>query len=328
MGSLNATAPLDAAVALPGSTSLRGNPTVGPATRPDASGTKTVLGFSPDMSKNFGGCFDIKERLGVGTTGAVCHIVEKKTGKSFAVKVIKRSSLPKIHHKRILLEASIMKKVSYLDHVVTLHGLLADQNSFYLVQDLGRGGDLCSHLMRHRRAYSEERAKAIAIKLFTTMRELHQRNIIHRDIKLDNIVLSDPQDDTSVLLADFGLAAILPRRGYATRKCGSPLYCAPEVMGSRPYGNAVDMWSIGIVLFMLLSLRRPFVASSVSELYQKISDGAQVKFEGSPWDTVSKEAKECIRGLLTADPHERWTAEQALRSPWIVGAARVESQAR
>ena len=136
--------------------------------------------------------------------------------------------------------------------------------------------------------------------------------MVHRDVTLENLLLTDQKG--KIKLCDFGLARKVPAPRSVTRCCGTPLYIAPEVLKHIPYDQSADLWSVGVLTYMLLTGVPPFVGRSEAELYAKIRNGEYCFPQNI---NVSDAAKEMIRKLLVVEPLQRWTAEEALRSAWF-----------
>jgi calcium/calmodulin-dependent protein kinase I len=273
-----------------------------------------MLSVLSGFERHFDDYYKIEERLHAGAYGTVYRVTGKQTHKSFAAKIIPRRKLRKVEEKDMMAEADILRDLCGMEHVVEFVDFFACDDYFTIVQTLAKGGDVFERIAK-RQLYSEQDARSVAIKLLQTIKKLHDRDIIHRDVKLENILLNT-NDNTSILLADFGFATYLPENGFVTRRCGTPAYCAPEVWKREAYGKGCDMWSVGCALYILFSGSPPFAGRDNQETFRMACEG-DVRFEGRLWKSVSKEAKDCIRGLLTVDPAMRWTAKEALESTWI-----------
>ncbi|CAB9531848.1 MAP kinase-activated protein kinase 2 (Fragment) [Seminavis robusta] len=266
--------------------------------------------------RKFDELYHIEERLHSGAYGTVYRVTDRQhSNKELATKVIKRSKLSSKQESDILSEVNVMKDLAGVENVVQVVDFFAEEDAFYIVQQLARGGDLFEKVVNGYQ-YSEHNARTVALKLLQTLRKLHDRGVVHRDLKPENLLLSSSHDNTSVQLADFGFATYLPEGGYLDRRCGTPCYTSPEVWQKKPYNTQADMWSLGNVLYMLIDGRPPFYSKDTVEAGKLVCKGS-VKFEGKQWDGISDAAKQCIRGLLTVDPTQRWTAEKALQSSWI-----------
>ena len=143
---------------------------------------------------------------------------------------------------------------------------------------------------------------------------LHGRNIIHRDIKPENLLFVERNDELRVKLTDFGLSTM--KEGRLTTRCGTPSYCAPELLSGEGYGKAVDMWSLGVLTFIMLRGVLPFIGSDRADLFKRIRAG---KYEFSGPNQVSDLARDLVARLLKLAPMERYSTRETLQHPWIVG---------
>ena len=168
----------------------------------------------------------------------------------YAVKIIDRKKLKKKDDEGVFREVKILEEMIGVPNIIQLKDFFAEPERLYVVQNLAAGGDVFDRLAS-RKTYSEKDARALARVLLKAMDAMHQIPVVHRDLKPENLLLANGQDDSSILLADFGFARHVKPEGCTTR-CGTPAFVAPEVVIGVPYGCAVDMWSIGCLLYMLI----------------------------------------------------------------------------
>eukprot|EP00968_Pinguiococcus_pyrenoidosus_P017557 scaffold1748_cov258-Pinguiococcus_pyrenoidosus.AAC.9 len=166
------------------------------------------------------------------------------------------------------------------------------------------------------RHYTEDDAREAVVTIIETLAYLHSRGVVHRDIKPEALVLAQQYDDRSLTITEFGSSRRLGG-GQATQLKGTPNYVAPEMLRRQPYGTAVDMWSIGCVVFIMLGGYMPFYDRSARDLVRKVLS-AEYEFHPDYFGHVSDEAKDFVSKLLVIDPEERLTAEQALQHPWLI----------
>ena len=183
------------------------------------------------------------------------------------------------------------------------------------------GGELFDRLVTLGK-YTEEDARYFTFKLLNAVLYLHDREICHRDLKPENILLASKAPDAELKITDFGLSKIVAIEADAmmSTRCGTPGYVAPEVLsgGTSGYGTACDMWSVGVIVYILLCAAPPFYGKTDDEMNTRIKGGS-FKFPPKYWAHVSHEAKDFISRLLTVDPSRRMNASEALQHDWIVG---------
>eukprot|EP00210_Caulerpa_lentillifera_P007251 g6937.t1 len=261
--------------------------------------------------------------LGSGGFATVKKITDRKTGEVYACKIM---ALPAIGVQVADTENSredIFKEIeilSRLDHenIVTLKEFYHDDQSVYLVSELLQGGELLEAVLNQDEGYSEDIARSCFQQLMFGIEYLHSKGVAHRDLKLENLLLVTRGDISKMKITDFGLAKLTQGTEMST-VVGTPQYVAPEVIRGLPgltYSVAVDMWSAGVILFILLGGYPPFYSKSDAELFELIRRG-QWNFEDPVWRAVSSSAKNLISKLLVVEPEKRLTAEEALNHPWM-----------
>ncbi|GAA5809353.1 hypothetical protein MFLAVUS_002761 [Mucor flavus] len=253
--------------------------------------------------------------LGVGSFAVVKECTEKTTGTKYAVKIILKKV---IAGKQQMLdsELDILKKVRH-SHIVSLHDIFESDDAVYIVTDLCTGGELFQRIVE-RGTYTEATAADLVRQMLEGLVYLHSEDIVHRDIKPENLLFKTPEEDADLLITDFGLSKLLKNNNeILTTACGTPGYVAPEVLLGSGHGKPVDIWSVGVIMYTLLSGYTPFYGEDQNELFDCIMKG-RYDFDDEYWGDISPEAKNLINRLLTYDPKERVTAEEALKDVWIV----------
>jgi serine/threonine protein kinase len=239
----------------------------------------------------------------------------KRTGQRVAVKCIDRSGLPEDGEASLRQEVDILKA---LDHpnIVKLIDFFEEDKFFYVVMEYLEGGELFDRIVK-KNCYNEKEARDLVFSMLSAMKYCHDRQIAHRDMKPENLLLASLDDDANVKIADFGFAIKgKPNANTLSTQCGTPGYVAPEILFSKQYDKSVDMWSIGVITYVLLGGYPPFHDDNQKQLFRKIKKG-DYEFHAEYWGNVSDEAKELISKLLTVDPAHRYTVDQALAHPWI-----------
>jgi len=256
------------------------------------------------------------ELIEEGSQGSVFVATSKHNPQQkFAVKIIKRKNMSTFAKEAVLREVSIMRELTEAG-VPNTNSMLAffeSSNKFYIVQELAVGGDVLHHV-KNKGAYTENEARLLVTKILRTIQQLSQHNICHRDLKPDNLLLSDGSDNTSVWVADWGFATQMKEGELMKQRCGTLAYVAPEILAGLQYDQSVDLWSLGCILYLVLCRRAAFHHKDPKELKNMILLG---EYQFYDKHNLSEEAKECIRGLLQTNPRKRWTAEQALNCAWL-----------
>jgi calcium/calmodulin-dependent protein kinase I len=242
----------------------------------------------------------------------------RSDGQQFAVKVIKRNKLNPEELALVHEEAEIMRKIEH-ENCAKFHELFESSKKIYMVMELLTGGELFDRIVA-KGSYSEKEASDLVRKISSAIEYLHSIGIVHRDLKPENLIYQSQKPDSPIKITDFGLAKYRSDGGKTamTTACGTPGYVAPEVLKNEPYGKEVDMWSLGVILYILLCGFPPFYHENTQQLYKQIKKG-EYDFPDPYWTDISDSAKSLVRGLLTVDPKKRMTGKQVLAHPWITG---------
>jgi len=271
--------------------------------------------------------WDMRDSLGRGYSSEVFLGVEVTTGARRAIKAVDRARFQAFqarHGSELCLgsEAEVLMGLSH-PGIVKIHEWFETPAHLYLVMELLEGGDLLDDVMDRGRL-PEAEARRLFRELCGAVAFLHAEDVVHRDIKPENILLTSGGAGRHAKLADFGLAKSGVHLRDCRTFCGTPNYFAPEVIGTyrerqegQPagYGKPVDMWGLGVVLYIMLSGVPPFEESE-GVLYEQITQG-RYAFDVPAWNEVTPEAKHMVKQLMTVDPNERLTIEQALAHPWL-----------
>nr|XP_061821991.1 serine/threonine-protein kinase H1-like [Nerophis lumbriciformis] len=274
--------------------------------------------------------YDIKALIGRGSFSRVVRAEHRTSCRPFAIKLMELEA-PQAREV-CAAELAVLRRVNH-DNVIRLVEVFQGRRRVYAVLELATGGELLDRVVS-KGHYTEQDATRALRMVLAGVGYLHSLGITHRDLKPENLLYYHPGADSRLLVTDFGLATFsgseAPRGtgGSGTwslrTTCGTPEYMAPEVVLRRPYSCAVDMWAVGVIAYIVLSGSMPFEDDSRRRLYRSILRG-KYSFHGEPWPSVSKPAKDFIRGLLEPDPARRPSAERALSHPWVVTMAASSS---
>lgn len=290
-----------------------------------------------NIAAEFYARYDIRDKLGCGLSSTVRRCVDKETNKNYAVKIIdltmertdssNTSSTMGTHEYQLEeLRESTMKEIHILNickgqpYIIQLHDTLFNSTYVFLVMELCRRGELFDYLTDIVRM-NERRTRRVMRQLLETVQFLHALGIVHRDLKLENILLDD---NFNVKVSDFGLASIISHDEELTDLCGTVYYMAPEILKAAidedapGCGKPVDMWALGCVMFSLLTGTQPFWDTKQAVVLRAIL-ACQYSLETDAWKDVSELAKDLVSKLLVTDPTKRLTATEALAHPFIHG---------
>jgi serine/threonine protein kinase len=257
------------------------------------------------------------EVLGQGYFAVVKAGIDKKTGERVAIKIVNKELVER--EETLNNEIDILSKVDH-PNIVRMNAIFDTKESLFIVMELMEGGELYEEIIQ-RSTFTEAEAAVIVKQLLEALVYLHARQIVHRDLKLENLLLAK-RGELTVKLADFGLSRLFKPGGQMFTACGTPFYVAPDILlatDESGYGSNVDMWAVGVLLYILLSGRLPFSGDSDDELYKAILEGNLV-WKSPQFDEVSAEAKDLISHLIIVDTAKRFSAEQALKHPFITNA--------
>lgn len=251
--------------------------------------------------------------IGEGGYGQVKEVVEKKTGCKRASKSIQIKHLKKSEVENIVREIETLKK---LDHpgVLKIFQVYRESDYFHIITDLCTGGELYDKIIKKKKL-SENIAANHMFDIVSTVKYLHESGVMHRDLKPDNILFEDNSSNSRLKIIDFGASKSFKKGKIYDEIVGTPYYIAPEVL-SCAYTEKCDIWSIGIILYTMLSGSPPFTGSSNSEIYEKILE-EPLSFNSPEWSSVSSSAKSLLKRVLVKDPKKRITISDFFFDPWI-----------
>jgi len=259
--------------------------------------------------------YEIGELLGSGNFSKVYKAKRKADGTEWAIKVIEKGGADK---ERLNTEISILKKVSH-PSIILLEDVFEEGNKIYLVMERVYGGELFNKIVEIG-SYSEDKACELVKQILEAIQYLHANNIVHRDLKPTNLLLKSG-DSERIKIADFGLSKIVGPDMAMQTACGTPIYVAPEVLSGEGYDKSVDIWSVGVIMYIMLCGFPPFFDEdeNMGELFEQIMTG-DFDFPSPYWDDISDDAQDLVEKMLVVEPAKRFTAEQCLKHPWFTSA--------
>ncbi|CAN6723974.1 unnamed protein product [Malus baccata var. baccata] len=260
------------------------------------------------------GDYLVGRQIGSGSFSVVWHARHRVHGTEVAIKEIATGRLNKKLQESLMSEIFILKKINH-PNIIRLHDIIEVPGKINLVLEYCRGGDLSMYIQRHGKV-PEALAEHFMQQLVAGLQMLRDNNLIHRDLKPQNLLLSTNDNNSVLKIADFGFARYLQPQGLAETLCGSPLYMAPEIMQLQKYDAKADLWSVGAILFQLVTGRTPFTGNSQIQLLQNIMKATELQFP-SDGNNLSSECKDLCQKLLRRNRLERLTFEEFFNHPFL-----------
>ncbi|KAL1549965.1 Calcium-dependent protein kinase 14 [Salvia divinorum] len=262
--------------------------------------------------------YELGRELGRGEFGVTYMCTDKATGENFACKSISKKKLrTRVDIDDVRREVEIMRKLPNHPNIVSLKDAYEDDHAVHLVMELCEGGELFDRIVA-RGHYTERAAAAVTRTIVEVIQVCHQHGVMHRDLKPENFLFANMKETAPLKAIDFGLSVFFNPGQRFNEIVGSPYYMAPEVL-KRNYGPEVDVWSAGVILYILLCGFPPFWAETEQGVAQAIIR-SDVKFKRDPWPKVSDKAKDLVKKMLNPDPKQRPTAQEVLDHSWLQNA--------
>ncbi|XP_060188494.1 calcium-dependent protein kinase 28-like isoform X2 [Lycium barbarum] len=276
-------------------------------------GKRTDFGYEKDFDKRY----TIGKLLGHGQFGYTYVATDKSSGDRVAVKRIEKNKmvLP-IAVEDVKREVKILKALAGHENVVQFYNSFEDDNYVYIVMELCEGGELLDRILSKKDSrYTEKDAAIVVRQMLKVAAECHLHGLVHRDMKPENFLFKSSKEDSPLKATDFGLSDFIRPGKKFQDIVGSAYYVAPEVLKRRS-GPESDVWSIGVITYILLCGRRPFWDKTEDGIFKEVLRN-KPDFRRKPWSNISNSAKDFVKKLLVKDPRARLTAAQALSHPWV-----------
>ncbi|CAH8353063.1 unnamed protein product [Eruca vesicaria subsp. sativa] len=271
------------------------------------------------FGKNFEGKYELGKEVGRGHFGHTCCAKAKKgkmKGQTVAVKIIAKAKMTSaLSIEDVRREVKLLKALSGHRHMVKFYDVYEDDDNVFVVMELCEGGELLDRILARGGRYPEVDAKRILVQILSATAFFHLQGVVHRDLKPENFLFTSRNEDAILKVIDFGLSDFIRYDQRLNDVVGSAYYVAPEVL-HRSYSTEADMWSIGVISYILLCGSRPFYGRTESAIFRCVLR-ANPNFEDMPWPSISPTARDFVKRLLNKDHRKRMTAAQALAHPWL-----------
>ena len=258
-------------------------------------------------------------KLGTGAYGSVRLGIHKASNQKRAIKTIEKKSISEDMRQKtkFFSEVDILRQTDH-PNIVKLYEFYEDEEYYHLVLEYLTGGELFDYIVKSRHL-SEAIAAQFMKQILSAVVYCHRNNIVHRDLKPENLLMDREGPDANLKVIDFGTSTIFDTKKKMKHRYGTAYYIAPEVL-QKNYSEKCDIWSCGVILYIILSGKPPFYGKNDKEIVNSVMEG-HYSVQGTEWARISPEAKSLIKCMLTFDPKERISAEQALNHSWIQGLA-------
>ena len=271
--------------------------------------------------------YEVKQKIGKGKFGLVKCGINKETNKQVAIKIMAKKNMDKSDLELAKVEIDILK-ISQHPNIIKLYDIYENENYIYIIMEYCSGGDLLSYFEYYEYQLKETKVCEIIHKLSMAIYFLHSYGIVHRDLKPENILMTDLTPEADIRLLDFGLSKIIGNEEKCTEPYGTLSFVAPEVLQRKPYDKSVDLWSIGIITFLLLCGYLPFDDKHSEREIARQTIQDPVPFENKIWSKYTPEARTFVEGLLQKKPEKRYSIKELLEHPWIKKMDKVPNKRR
>ncbi|CAG9332760.1 CDPK1_58 [Blepharisma stoltei] len=271
-------------------------------------------GFIKVTSRNILDYYEIVKEIGVGGFGTVFEVRDKRSGLRRAMKEIPKDNLDEAKFQKMIEEVELVKNMDH-PNIMRIYEVIETSRFYYVITELLDGGELFEKLTKQRR-FTEKQAAKYLRDIMSALNYCHKQGIVHRDIKPENLVFEFPDDNSNLKVIDFAISHKINQEEKITVINGTLWYMAPEILIDHTYDEKCDIWSAGVILFIMLSGSPPFMGETEAEIISNIKNHYP-KLNSQIWFFMTEECKDLLRRMLTINPKERLTAEEVLAHPWI-----------
>ena len=260
--------------------------------------------------------YEIEGKIGNGKFGLIKKGINKKTRKEVAIKIMSKKDMTTQDLELVRTEIEILKICQH-PNIIQLYEVFENLDYFYIIMEYCKGGDLFSYLEKRNFHLPEPQACKFMHKMCAAVYYIHSYGIAHRDLKPENVLMTSNDDDADLRILDFGLSKIIGPDEKCTEPYGTLSYVAPEVLLDIPYGKEVDLWSLGVITYLMLGAALPFDDKHNEEEIARKTCLEEPPYKGSIWKKISKEGKDFINRLLEKKPEKRMNIKEALEHEWF-----------
>ena len=260
--------------------------------------------------------YEIKNKIGRGKFGLVKLGINKKTGEKVAIKILKKSSMDSLDLELERTEIEILKICQH-PNIIRLIQVFENSDYLYIITEYCSGGDLLSYLTKRDFKLKEKRASNIIHQMATAVYYMHNFGVVHRDLKPENVLMVNSDENSDIRILDFGLSKILGPYEKCTEPYGTLTFCAPEIIINEPYCKNVDLWSLGIMTYLMVTGKLPFSSDKENEIARQIVYDEPDFNEYKTWKNISQECIDFVKRLLEKDQNKRMNIKEVLEHKWI-----------
>lgn len=260
--------------------------------------------------------YEIKEKIGNGKFGLIKLGINKVNKEKVAIKIMSKKDMTTEDLELVRTEIEILKICQH-PNIIRLYEVFENTEYFYIIMEYCSGGDLFSYLEKRGFRLAEPHACRIMHKMCAAVYYIHSYGIAHRDLKPENVLMTSTDDEADIRILDFGLSKIIGPDEKCTEPYGTLSYVAPEVLLDQPYGKEVDLWSLGVITYLMLSGSLPFDHKTDEEEIARKTIAEPPPYKGQIWEKISKEARNFVDRLLQKKPEKRMTIKEALEHEWF-----------